>query len=74
MTVTVGVTNADDGEAGEGDTVGSDIEIVRGGQGDDNLDRRASARRSSTAAAATTRSTAAPAQATCSTAATAPTR
>jgi Ca2+-binding RTX toxin-like protein len=35
--VTVGVTNEDDGEAGEGDTVGSDTEIVRGGQGDDTL-------------------------------------
>ncbi|HWK27649.1 MAG TPA: hypothetical protein VNS09_13860 [Solirubrobacter sp.] len=35
--VTVGVTDGDDGEDGEGDTVGSDVEIVRGGAGDDIL-------------------------------------
>ena len=37
VSVTVGVTNGDDGEDEEGDTVGSDIEIVRGGQGNDTL-------------------------------------
>ena len=34
-------TEGDDGEAGEGDTVSSDVEIVRGGRGNDTLDRRA---------------------------------
>jgi Ca2+-binding RTX toxin-like protein len=37
VSVTLGVTNGDDGETAEGDTVGSDIEIVRGGAGDDTL-------------------------------------
>ncbi|HET6550693.1 MAG TPA: hypothetical protein VFG79_19665, partial [Solirubrobacter sp.] len=35
--VTVGAGEGDDGEEGEGDTVGSDAEIVRGGRGDDAL-------------------------------------
>ena len=37
VNVTVGVTEGDDGEAGEGDTVSSDVEIIRGGRGDDTL-------------------------------------
>jgi Ca2+-binding RTX toxin-like protein len=36
VTVTVG-TGADDGEVGEGDDVGADVEAVRGGSGNDDL-------------------------------------
>jgi len=37
VNVTVGVVEGDDGEAGERDTVSSDVEIIRGGRGDDTL-------------------------------------
>ena len=37
VSVTVGVTEGDDGEAGEGDTASSDVEIIRGGRGDDSI-------------------------------------
>jgi Ca2+-binding RTX toxin-like protein len=37
VAVTVGVEEGDDGEEEEGDTVGSDVEIVRGGRGNDTL-------------------------------------
>jgi Ca2+-binding RTX toxin-like protein len=37
VTVTLGIGDGDDGAAGEGDTVASDIEIVRGGSGPDVL-------------------------------------
>jgi Ca2+-binding RTX toxin-like protein len=35
--VTVGTPEGDDGEQGEGDTVSSDAEIIRGGRGEDTL-------------------------------------
>ena len=35
--VTIGADEGDDGQAGEGDTVSSDIEIVRGGRANDEL-------------------------------------
>jgi Ca2+-binding RTX toxin-like protein len=37
LTVTVGDGEADDGELGEQDTISSDVEIVRGGAGNDQL-------------------------------------
>ena len=37
VTVTVGAAGADDGEAGEGDDVQGDVEVVRGGSAGDSL-------------------------------------
>ena len=37
MTVTIGAAGADDGEAGEGDDVQGDVEVVRGSSASDDL-------------------------------------
>ena len=73
VAVTVGVDEGDDGETGEGDTVASDVEIVRGGRGNDDLIGGPGPEELYGRAGDDT-STAATAPATCSTAVTATTR